>query len=84
MNRLHKDIVLRREFDGSGILLNTRTGAVFMLNRTAVCICEALTNGLADEEILACLGEKTNLPPDAADHLQKFLTQLRAKNYLAD
>ena len=29
MSRLHPDIVLRKEFDGSGILLNTRTGAIF-------------------------------------------------------
>ena len=84
MSRLHPDIVLRKEFDGSGILLNTRTGAIFTLNCTAVCICEGLQNGLADQEILNDLAGKTNLPARAGEDLQKFLTQLRHQNYLAD
>ena len=84
MNRLHPDIVLRKEFDGSGILLNTRTGAIFALNCTAVCICEGLQNGLADQEILNDLSRKTTLPSSAGEDLQKFLNQLRNQNYLAE
>ena len=84
MSRLRKEIVLRKEFDGSGILLHSRTGAIFTLNRTAVCICENLQKGLSDQEILADLTQKTTLPPDAAGDLQKFLAQLRTQDYLAD
>lgn len=84
MSRLHPNIVLRKEFDGSGILLNTRTGAIFTLNCTAVCICEGLQDNLADQEILADLAEKTTLPDNAGEDLQRFLQQLRNQNYLAD
>ncbi len=84
MSRLHKDIVLRKEFDGSGILLHSRTGAIFTLNRTAVCICEGLHADLTDQEILKSLAEKTTLPAGAEADLQKFLEQLRKQNYLAD
>lgn len=84
MSRLTADLVLRKEFDGSGILLNTRTGILFTLNRTAVCICEALQAGHTDQEILAMLAERTDLPANAAHDLQHFLDQLRAKQYLTD
>lgn len=83
MSRLEKNIVLRKEFDGSGILLNSRNGVIFTLNRTAVCICEALEKGSSDQEILAELASLTTLPPDAEKDLQKFLIQLRDRGYLA-
>lgn len=84
MYKVNPLIIFRKEFDGNGLLFNPDNGETFALNRTAAAIYEQLEAGKEEAEILTELAARTNLPPKAAEDLKKFLSQLRAKGYIAE
>ena len=79
-----KEIVFRKEFDGSALLFNGVTGETFGLNRTSTFLWEKFAEGMDAEAALAALKEVCggNLPESAADDVAAFIAQLKEKNYL--
>lgn len=83
--KLLPDLMLRREFDGTGMLFNPNNGKTFYLNQTAAFICGLLEEGADEATILAEIKNcAENVSENAERELGKFLDELRGEGFLCD
>lgn len=82
---INPDFIFRKEFDNTGVLLNTVENKVFYLNAISVIIFELLQQGCDKAQILEGLGKRVrNLPPQASQDVDALLEQLKKIGALED
>jgi hypothetical protein len=78
-----KDAVWRRLSGGDAFVVNTTTGAYFVLNRTAAEFVESVADGRSLPEIARLLSERYGRPrPELETDLQCLATELVALGIL--
>ena len=81
--QINKEIVFRKEFDGSALLFDPATGETFGLNKTSAFLYEQFAAGASEQEALSALKEACNsLPPEAESHIAAFVETLKGKKYI--
>ena len=78
------DIVFRKEFDDWGVLFDPETGNAVALDPVAVFYWKHL-DGLNDNEKLIKMlkQECEDVPEEATEHLDKFITQLEDSGFIS-
>jgi Coenzyme PQQ synthesis protein D (PqqD) len=72
------DHVRRLSDEDGAVLLNLQNGKYYSLNRLGDCICEALTTGMTQEEVVSLITEKYDGVPDTIhSEVESFVKQLR-------
>lgn len=80
---VNKNIVFRKEFDGSALLFDPESGETFGLNQTSAFLWEQFASGADETQALDALKEAcNNLPADAEKHISAFVSTLKAKQFL--
>ncbi|MBQ7652647.1 MAG: PqqD family protein, partial [Victivallales bacterium] len=76
--RLSEAAVLRPDKDGGrAVLINAETGAMFMLNRTGLLVCQAIENKPRRiEEIISMLENVMRMPPGAERDVSRLVAFL--------
>jgi hypothetical protein len=81
---VNKNIIFRKEFDGSALLFDPESGETFGLNRTSSFLWEQFAAGATEEEAFNALAEIcNNLPEDARSHVSSFAAALKAKKFIS-
>lgn len=70
------DIVLREEEENAALLFEPNTGAIHILNGTALAVWSRLDGSQAVSQILAELSEIYDMDSDAADDVRHLLANL--------
>ena len=82
---INPDFIFRKEFDNTGILLNSVDNKVFYLNAISVVIFELIQQGCDKAQILEGLGKRVrNLPPQASQDVDSLIEQLKKIGVLQD
>jgi SynChlorMet cassette protein ScmD len=77
------DLVLREEFDDWAVLFDPDTGEAFGLDPVGVFLWKCCNGQHTPAQILENLHNNcTDVPADAAQHLQTFLEELESKGYI--
>ena len=79
----NKNIIFRKEFDGSGLLFNPESGETFGLNPTSAFLWEQFAAGKSEAEAFTELQKVCdNLPADASKLIAAFVVSLKEKKFL--
>jgi len=83
--KLNPLALMRKEFDGCGIVFEPATNKAMSLNKTGVVIWESIEAGLSEAQITAAVTEKFEVAPEvAAGDVAAFLQLLKEKGLLAE
>jgi len=81
--KLNPLILMRTEFDGTGIALNPETNAALALNATGIVIWKALEEDKSEDDIVDIFIEKYQLDKEKAQQdVRAFLEAMAAKGLL--
>ncbi|MBQ9803974.1 MAG: PqqD family peptide modification chaperone [Lentisphaeria bacterium] len=80
---VNKNIIFRKEFDGSALLFDPESGETFGLNQTSAFLWEQFAAGADEAQALEALKAACNdLPADAEAHIAAFAAALQKKKFL--
>jgi len=83
--RLNPLVMMRKEFDDTGIVFDPENNKAMTLNRVGTVIWESIENGLSEEQIADAVTENFSVERAVAEKdISNFLETLRNKGLLTD